>query len=182
MPVGVWARPLHPDEESHLRKSKSGEIFSTLGPLAIMGLEDNYYIKSLNIPIKMYRVNLGGGQYIDEVTSKPVATGGKKVSIVWGLESALGYVISSARELSIPVVYVNTVFPADFDLIYFEAKYLEAFADGFSYADKALGRWHQNRFFLSRWFGSLHPDYDSPEAKAIRTTVRNIILSHRERG
>lgn len=175
MTLSIWARPLTPEEEEHFRKSDLGRQTISLGRISIMGPADHIDIKNLNIEIKLYKVHLGGGQYIYDGPSRPPATGGKKVPVVWGADSAYGYLLAEAKNLNIPVIYTPHYPQYQFPL-YFQSAYADAFLESFSYADRALGAWYNERPFLARWFGDMQPDLSSKEAKAIGEKVRNILV------
>ncbi len=174
MSLSIWARPLTYEEEEHFRKSDLGRQTMSLGRISVMGPADHTHIKSLNIEVKLYKVHLGGGQYIYDGPSRPAATGGKKVPVVWGADSPYSYLLAETKNLNIPVFYTPH-YPQYQCPLYFQSVYADAFLESFSYADRALNTWYNERPFLARWFGGMQPEQNSKEAKAISEQVRNIL-------
>lgn len=174
MSLSIWTRPLTHEEEDHFRKSDLGRQTISLGRISIMGPADHTYIKNLDIEVKSYKVHLGGGQYIYDGPSRPAATGGKKVPVVWGVDPPYSYLLAEAKNLNIPVFYTPN-YPQYHSPLYFQSIYADVFLESFSYADRALGAWYNERFFLARWFGGMQPEKNSNEARAISDKVRNIL-------
>jgi hypothetical protein len=175
MSLSIWIRPLTLEEEKYFRKSDLGRQSITLGRLSIMGSADHTDITNLNIEVKLYKVNLGEGQYIYDWPSRPKATGGRKVSVLWGADSPYCYLPAEAKNLNIPVFYTPH-YPQYLFPLYFQSVYADAFIESFSYADRALSTWHNERTFLARWFGGMQQEQNSKLARSISEKVRNILV------
>ena len=176
MSLSIWARQLTHQEEEHFRKSDLGRQTISLGRISIMGSSDDICIKNLDIELKSYKVNLGEGQYIYDVPAPPAATGGKKVPVVWGVDSSYIYLLAEANNLNIPI-FITPIYCRYYTRLYFQSIYADAFLESFSYADRALSAWYNKQFFLTRWFGGMQPEKNSNEAKAISNKVRNILAN-----
>lgn len=168
----IWARSLTSAEEEYIRHGKYSKDLEInfLEQIAIMGPAKHPYICSLNVRMFRYRVDLGGGDYIDEYLGGGAALGGVKVPVV--REISYRYLVNAANELNIPFVY----HPDFMEIIYFPSVYIEAFIKGFSYADHALARGYKNDSILSRWFGAKYPDWGTRESKIIVEDVRKILI------
>ena len=172
MSISMWARPLTAEEHKHFGKSEFGKKIISSSPLSIIGCDNSPCIKSLNVKMQSYREYVGDGQYIDEVRGGGTATGGKKVPITWSRDSYQGYLLRACESLNIPVFQ----HPLDFNILYFESIYADAFLQVFSYVDYALSNWYNNRPALVRWFGGMAPDIGTKEEMVISNEVRRILL------
>ena len=170
MNVSMWARNLNAAEEDYLKKklpelSKKITFWSSI---AIIGPDNHPYINRRNSELTSYRVNLGGGQYIDEVMGGgPAPIDGKKNEVVWSINSSLDYLRGGAD--AIP--FLNH--PECENIFYFPNNYINKFIEAFSFADKALYNWHKNQSFLTKWFGAAYPD--GKDSKVIMEGVLKIL-------
>jgi hypothetical protein len=175
MSSSICVRQLTEEEEKYFRKSDLGRKTVSLGPMSIMGPADHSHIKCLNIDRKTYRVDLGGGQYIDELLGPwqpPIE--GKAVQVVWGAQNPHYYLLAAAEKLDIPFFHTSKYRNYDSPL-YFQSVYADVFLESFSYADRAFDAWYNNRSFLARWFGGMQPEPNSNEANAISEEIRRIL-------
>ena len=166
------ARPLTPGEESYLRKHE-GKAITFSGPLSIIGRSDHMYVRSTGHSdlAKLYRVDLGYGQYITETIGRyGPAEGGTTVPIVWSTEQPIRYLLYVAEELGIPYFY-------SYGLVYFQNKFESAFAKCVGYVDRTLLDYENKRSLLDRWFFPSQNGWDSAEAQAIREEVRRILTT-----
>lgn len=173
MTATICLRQLMPEELKYLRKGKGGKMFSS-DTLALIGPADHLYVKCLNIDVKLYRTHLGHGQYIDEATWRE-ATGGKKISAAWSVDSIYGYLFGVATQLKINF-FGDPRWGSPQEIFYFDSAYIEAFADAFSHIDRTLSNWYESRPLLSKWFGAMEPEYKSKDAAALREVVRRFLI------
>ena len=172
----MWARQLTREEREYVGKSDFGKKMISLRQISIMGCDNNYRLKYLDVKVTPYRQYLGDGQYIDEYRGGGKAEGGKKVPIIWSSDAPLGYILDACEELNI-LVFRH---PSYHDVLYFESIYSEAFLRAVLYVNHALRRWYEKRPIFIRWFGPISPDRDSKEVKAIDIGVRAILTKVRE--
>lgn len=170
----IWVRPLSDAEEEYLKKNDVWPQLAALRPLSIMGREDSYFLKHANVEVWSRRVDLGGGQYIYESSSGPTPTGGQKVPVVWSIDSSMNLVADAARASGIPFV----THPSDYNVLYFQTRFSNAFLQAFRCADMELHNWYNRRSVLVRWFGPMQPDWDSEDSKAYRERVRKAFAAN----
>lgn len=167
----LWGRLLTFEEDKYFRKKGIGHKADSLKSLAVMGPADHPYVSHLNIETKSYRVYLDDGQYIDEATSRPEATGGKRIEVQWGIDSAYNHLLSVAEEFRIQILYEAF----DPKVIYFESVYLDRMLESFRAIDSSLYKWYHERPFFTRLFGATYPDNNSKEFKTIQNKVRTLL-------
>ncbi|MBU3588412.1 hypothetical protein ICN30_11255 [Polynucleobacter sp. 31A-FELB] len=173
MTTTIWARPFTHEELIHLRQGKKHEIFFS-DSLALIGRADHLYVRCLNVDVKLRRVHLGHGQYIDDATWRE-ATGGKKISVTWSIDSIYGYLFCEAAQLNINVCN-DPRWPSSRDIFLFDKSYIDQFIEALIVTDNALCKRHESRSLLSRWFDANDPNHDSKEAAVIRETIRRILI------
>ena len=172
--LSIWTRPLTDEELKHFRKSELGKKTLSLGFLSVMGPADCTQLRTLNVKRYVDRVDLGGGQYFyDEIAQTP-ATGGKKVPVTWAeVDLSFYYLLSAANNICIPV-FTDEKYLSNIGPIYFESIHTEAFINGFSYADRALGSWSKRRPFFQSLFGANYPDPNGDTSKNIKEKLKQI--------
>lgn len=173
--ASLRARPLTPGEESYLRKHE-GKAITFSGPLSIIGTSDHMFVRSTvhSDLAKLYRVDLGSGQYITETIGCGPAEGGTTVPIVWSSKEPISYLLYVAKELGIPYFY-------NFELVYFQNKFESAFAECVGYVDRTLLCYENKRSLLDSWFGPICKNkWDSAEAKAILNELRRILTKEKK--
>ena len=170
----IMVRPLTPDEIKEFRKSELGQKAGSLKAISIVGLSDSSELKYLKVESKVRWVDLGGGQGIYDGPPPTPATPGKTATVVWSIDGAYRILLREAEKLDIPVFYTPS-YPQYYFPLYFESVYTDAFLAGFSFADRKLNEWYHNRFFLTRWFGSVEIDPNSQESKLIHEEVRRLL-------
>ena len=176
MNTSMWVRPLTPEERNYLRKSDLAEATDFLDEISIMGCDDEYRLRRLDVKLTSYREYIGDGQYIDEVRGGGAATGGKKAPIIWSRDSYQGYLFRACETLDIPVFHRHL----HLNVLYFESIYADAFLKVFIYVEHALSNWYNNRPALVRWFGAMAPDIGTKEEIAISNEVRRILLQTKQ--
>lgn len=164
-------RRLTQGEERLLRKEEAGKI-SFKGPLSIIGRADHPYVCSTihSDSVKMIKMDLGGGQFVNELMGSGPAEGGITIRLSYKMGWQAGaYVFDAASALNIPTFFRLS----HGNLTYFPSRYEQAIADCYYSVDAALMDYYQRRSILSRCFGSIHdPDWNSGEAKRIRAIAR----------
>jgi len=168
----MWVRPLTPEERNYLRKSDLGKATDFLDEISIMGCDDEYRLRRLDVKLTLYREYIGDGQYIDQVRGGGAAAGGKKAPIIWSRDSYQDYLLRACETLNIPVFRRHL----HLNVLYFESMYADAFLQVFSHVDHALSNWYNHRPALIRWFGGMAPDIGTKEEIGLSNEVRQILL------
>lgn len=175
----IWARPLTDNEASYFYKSDLGKKHLNMGALAVMGLETHPSIQKQNVKRYFDRTYLGGGQYFDDaLSSPPLPVGGRKTSIKFSGEVAYIYLLQAAEKSNVEFIY-DQDYPSYKWPLYFKAKFLDAFVDGFDRAESLLQSWHQSRPLADRWFGGTAPLINTPEARNILKGVQDVFANFR---
>lgn len=170
--ASIRTRPLTAGEERKLL-TKDVKSKSFTGPLSIIGPDDHLYVRTTvnSDQVRLKRVYLDGGQYFDDIVGSGPAKGGITVPITWSIGSPLDYIKFIATELGIPHFTGHTL-----DIVYFQTRYENAFAECVAYVDQNLMAYVNTRSSIARWLGmASEPDWDSKEAQDIRDGVRRIL-------
>lgn len=166
----ISIRQLTASELVVYKKAGIDNKFFTPEPISIMGSSENFYIRTLNIPIEPNLVDLGPGYGYQDLSSPIGADGIANLPIEWqGI--AFSYFLNILKEFDIPILSNEK-----FDLVFFETKNSKLFIECLFAGENALNRWLDNRSLLSSWFGANYPDYEK-EGEPIRDEIRKAIIS-----
>jgi hypothetical protein len=190
--TSIRIRKLTPPEERYLRVNEGKDIkFS--GPLSIMGLSNHSFVRGTThtYEARVVRIDLGGGQYIEDLGGCPSPPAGITVPIDCTWKVPLYYLSFVASDLGVPFFYIGLSFRGancigenhiaeDTGVTYLPHKYESAFAECLGLVGRTVAGYEKNRTLLNRWFGSNRKtDWDSVESNAIRAKIRQILMNVR---
>jgi hypothetical protein len=167
-------RRLSTEEEVYLRQGEYKSRIKGFGPLSVLGPSYNPYIECYNVKIDLRRVDLGGGQYIDEAMGWRKAPTGTVLKFKYSASEAYLHVFKHLESFCIRFVAERGYAEPEY-LLYVETIYFDVVVKGLKYADETYFRWDKNRSLISKMFGASYFLFDSPESNSIRDYIKSLI-------